>query len=116
MCAVCLSTLTAMKPTLAKLKIMKTATGENIKIIESVAPKWKDVGDLLDFDHEGQTLDLIEANNQQKGHDACCREMFVHWLRGNGREATWKVLIELLNDINQSGLANQVKTVLQTPL
>lgn len=31
---------------------------------ESVAPKWKE---LLDFDPEGQTLELIEANNQLKG-------------------------------------------------
>ena len=45
--------LTAMKPTLAHLKIMKTATGEKIKIIESVAPQWKELGDLLDFDPEG---------------------------------------------------------------
>ena len=101
-----------MKPTLAQLKIMKTTTGEKIKIIESVAPQWKELGDLLDFDPEGRTLELIEANHQQKGHVACCREMFVTWLKGKGREATWEVLIELLGDIDQSELAKQVKTAL----
>ena len=106
------SSLIAVKPTLAQLKIMKTATGEKIKIIESVAPQWKQLGDLLDFDPEGQILELIEANNQQKGPVACCREMFVYWLKGKGREATWGVLIELLDDIDQSELARKVKTAL----
>ena len=100
------------KPTLAQLKIMKTGIGEKIKIIESVAPQWKELGDLFDFDPEGRTLELIEANNQQKGPVACCREMFVYWLKGKGREATWEVLIELLDDIDQSELARKVKTAL----
>ena len=104
--------LTAMKPTLAQLNILKTTTGEKIKIIESVAPQWKKLGDLLDFDPEGRTIELIEAKIQQKGRVECCREMFVYWLRGKGREATWEVLIELLDDIDQSELAKKVKTVL----
>ena len=107
-----LSLLTAMKPTLAELKIMKTTTGEKIKIIESVAPQWKELGDLLDFDPDGQTLKLIEANNQLRGPVAYCREMFVTWLQGKGREATWEVLIELLDDIDHSELAKTVTTAL----
>ena len=108
--------LTAMKPTLAQLKVMKTTTGEKIKIIKLVAPQWKELGDLLEFDPEGRTLELIEANNQQKGHVECCREMFVYWLRGKGREATWEVLIELLDDIDQSELAKKVETTLHFSL
>ena len=117
MCAIALGYLlpflTAMKPTLAQLKLMKTTTGEKIKIIESVAPQWKELGDLLDFDTEGRTLELIEANNQQKGHVACCREMFVYWLKGGGKDTTWEVLVELLDDIEQSELAKQVKRAVQ---
>ena len=109
------SFLTGKKPTLAQLKIMKTATGEKIKIIESVATQWKELGDLLDFDSEGRTLELIEAN-QQKDHLACCREMFVYWLKGKGREATWRVLIELLDDIDQSELARKMKIALSLVL
>ena len=105
--------LIAMKPTLAKLTIMKTRREEKIKIIESVAPQWKELGDLLDFDPEGRTLELIEANNQLKGHVACCREMFVTWLKGKGKEVTWEVLIELLEDIDQLELARKVKTALE---
>ena len=106
------SPLSGEKPTLAKLTIMKTIREEKIKIIESVAPKWKELGVLLDFDPEGQTLELIEANNKLNGVVACCREMFVAWLKGKGKDATWEVLIELLNDIDLSELAKMVKTAL----
>ena len=102
-----------MKPTLAQLTMIKSTTGEKVKIIDSLASKWKELGDLLDFDPEGRTLELIEANNQQKGPVACCREMFVTWLKGKGREATWKVLIELLGDIDQLELAKKVEMALQ---
>ena len=107
-----LSFLTAMKPTLTQLTRMKTTTGEKIKIIESVSPQWKKLGDLLNFDPEGRTLELIEANNHLNGVVACCREMFVTWLKGNGREATWEMLIELLDDSDQSELARKIKTAL----
>ena len=94
------------KPTLAQL--MKMTTGEKVQIINSVAPQWKELGALLDFDDDGQTLRLIEADHRQEGHAACCREMFMLWLSGKGKEATWEVLLELLEDINQSELARKV--------
>ena len=91
---------------------MTTTTGEKIQIINSVAPQWKQLGALLDFDAEGRTLSLIEADCQQEGHIACCQKMFMHWLNGKGKETTWKVLLELLEDIDQSELARKVKNAL----
>ena len=91
---------------------MRTSGGKIIKIIESVAPQWKKVGALLDFDIEGQTLKLIEADHQQKGHAACCQEMFMYWLEGKGKNATWEVLVEVLSDTDLSELAKQVTTAL----
>ena len=98
------------KPTLTQL--MKMTTGEKVQIINSVAPQWKQLGELLDFDDNGQTLRLIEADHQQEGHIACCQEMFILWLNGKGKEATWEVLLEVLEDIDQSELARKVKTAL----
>jgi len=91
---------------------MKTSKGEKINIIESVAPQWKELGCLLDFDPDGQTLQLIQADYQQQGHLACCQEMFRRWLNGKGKKATWETLIEVLGDIDQSELAKQIKTAL----
>ena len=101
--------LTPHKPTLSQLMKMKTTRGEEVKIIMSVAAQWKELGALLDIDTEGRTLKLIEADHQREGHAACCREMFMSWLKCKGEDATWKVLIEALNDIDQSELAKQVK-------
>ena len=105
--------ITAKKPTLTQLMKIKTAGGEKVQIIKSLAPQWKELGALLDFDTEGRTLKLIEADHQQKGYVACCQEMFTLWLQGKGKEATWELLIELLDDIDQSELAKQVKAALQ---
>ena len=91
---------------------MKTTTGEKVQIIDSVAPQWKKLGALLDFDAEGRTLSLIEADHRQEGHFACCQKMFMDWLKGKGKEATWEVLLDLLVDIDQSELTRKVKNAL----
>ena len=92
--------------------MMKTASGEIVNIIEAVAPVWKRLGYLLDFDPNGQKLDLIKTNHQAEGAEVCCEEMFKHWLAGNGKPATWGTLIELLEYCGKSQLAEQIKSAL----
>lgn len=93
---------------------MKTAGGQKVEIIKSVAPHWRQLGAHLDFDPEGQTLDLIEAEHMHTLHgpEDCCQAIMKCWLKGKGKDATWAILIELLDDINQSELAKQVKSAL----
>lgn len=100
------------KPTLAQLMKMKTTGGQKIEIIKLVAPQWKQLGALLDFDTEGRTVDLIEAEHKLNGPVDCCQATMKLWLRGKGIDATWAALIELLDDIDQSELAKQVKSAL----
>ena len=102
----------AAKPRLAQLTLLKTTEGQKVQIIRHLAPEWKDFGIYLDFDADGRTLDLIEAEQKMNGPVACCRAMFQHWLAGNGVHATWDTLIELLQDAEQSHLAQQIKAVL----
>ena len=102
----------AAKPTLAQLMKMKTARGGRIEIIKCVAPQWKQLGILLDFDPKGRTLDLIEAEHKFDGPVDCCEATIKHWLKGNGMDATWNTVIELLEDIGELELAKQVKSTL----
>ena len=102
----------ANKPRLAQLMMLKTTEGQKVQIIRDLAPKWKDFAIYLDFDPDGQTLNLIEAEQKMNGPVACCQAMFQHWLAGNGVPATWGTLIELLQDAEQSHLAEQIKGVL----
>ena len=102
----------AAKPTLAQLMKMKTARGEKIEIIKCVAPQWKQLGIHLNFDPEGRTLDLIEAEHKFDGPVDRCEATIKHWLKGNGNEATWNTVIELLEDMGEIELAKQVKSTL----
>ena len=96
--------------------MLKTAKGERVNIIESLAPQWKQFGLCLDFDRTGRQLDLIEAENAHESHRvvACCREMFKHWLEGNGvQPVTWRTLIELLDHCNELFLVEQIEDALK---
>ena len=95
---------------------MKASSKVKVYIIEDVAPQWKTLASLLDFDADGRTLKNIEATNLQAGPDACCEKMFAYWLQGSGKEATWNVLIELLTDIHKPTLADQVKAAIKFKL
>ena len=98
-------------PTLKNLSMMKTAEGNKIRIISTVAPKWKVLGDQLEFDEFGSKLDAIKTKNNNDPEE-CCREMFQHWLKGSGvRPCSWRKLIELLEDCDFDALAEQVESV-----
>lgn len=98
-------------PTLKKLSLMKTDEGKKIKIIATVAPRWQDLGVQLEFDELGSKLDTIKTKNLNDPEN-CCREMFQHWLIGNGvRPCSWRKLIELLDDCDFEMLAGQVKSI-----
>ena len=100
-------------PRLAQLKLMRTKTGKKVEIIKALAPRWYEFGDYLDFDPIGEKLDQIKAEGLHEGPTVCCRNMFQHWLKGNGRQpATWETLIELLEDFEQPMLVKQIKYAL----
>ena len=98
----------------AHLMKIKSASGEKIQIINQIAPHWKELGALLNFDPEGWKLDLNEAEHKLDGPVSCCQATMKHWLMGNGIDATWEVLLELLDDIDHSELTKQVKSALQS--
>ena len=87
---------------------------EEINIIKRIAPKWTDLGDLLDFDKSSSKLNEIEEKYPDNP-EACCRAMFQHWIEGNGvQPCTWSNLIVLLRDCDQEDLANEIETALCT--
>ena len=93
---------------------MKAAEGKKIKIISTVASRWQELGDQMEFDEFGAKLDVIKTKNNNDP-DACCREMFQHWLKGGGiRPCSWRKLIELLEDCDFEVLAEQVNAMFTT--
>ena len=65
----------------------------------------------MEFDECGSKLESIKTKNLNDP-EACCREIFQHWLKGNGvRPCSWRKLIELLEDCDFEALAEQVNSV-----
>ena len=80
--------------------------------LSAFAPKWTDLGDLLNFDKSGSKLNKIEEKYPDD-HERCCRAMFQHWIQGNGvQPCTWSKLILLLKDCDQEEFANEIKATL----
>ena len=91
---------------------MKGKAGKEVEIIKAVTPDWKGFGLHLNFDSVGRDLDTIDKRNKDPAD--CCKEMFQHWLKGNGIEATWSNVIEILDAIGLKVLAKDVKTIISS--
>ena len=99
------------KPKLVQLTKLKTSKGKVLQIIKSIAPQWKTIGDLMDFDDDGNKVDLIANEHKEDGPVACCRKVFTLWLKGT--HATWRNLIDLLNDCEMGELVQEIKNALK---
>ena len=78
----------------------------------SVTPKWTEFGQLLDFDIVGCHLDTIDRRNRDPAES--CKQMFQHWLDGNGIKASWSSVIDTLDAIELKILAKEVKAIVST--
>ena len=85
-----------------------------IRIIDRVAPKWKEVALRLHFeDHSIQTIEM-DCHN---GAVEACRTMFTRWLEGNKRKPiTWKTLIRALKEAKLSTLAEELEKMFSDSL
>ena len=102
------------EPTLAKLSLLKSADGKKIQIIKRVAPSWRNLGILLDFDSNGTELAIIDKKHHGDP-ESCCQAMFQCWLNGSGRGPhTWRTLIELIKDCDMEVLAIEVENFMHT--
>ena len=106
------------KPTLRQLQLLKLKTvpeGLSFRIIEALAPKWKDLAIEIDFDPDGRHIELIETEHGREGPVACCRKVLMDWLRGgfqppgnDSQTPTWENMLEILKNIQENDLATKI--------
>ena len=81
--------------------VAKTGTADEaeeyerrIEIIKTIAPDWKQVGFLVDFDPMGRTVANIEKQHGHKcnGPVICCQEIFTLWL--DQPDANWGISLK----------------------
>ena len=96
------------QPTLRQLTLLEIGE-EKVKIMESVCPRWKTIGTLMDFDDLGSKISLIEVETSTL-EDRLTRVLRL-WLNGESRTykpASWRTLILLLKDSGCSALAEKI--------
>lgn len=92
---------------------LKSGDGEEVSVITSLAPDWKQIGVFMDFDENGQHLDVIAADQTLRTPVDRCQKMFQHWLNGNGRDPfSWSTVIEILRDAKKGNEADKLVNIL----
>ena len=83
-----------------------------LKIREKIGPRWEEAGDLL-----GLPTERLKGIDMHRRGDVgmCCRDVLVDWLHENQGDypATWEGVVQLLEVMNLSTAAQQLKNALQ---
>ena len=88
-----------------QLQLLKFSDGTELRIMEKMAPKWKQVAIALGFD--GPRIETIEMGAHYKPGDACLK-MFTDWLAGGHdlKPPTWNTLVQSLQAANLTEIAD----------
>ena len=83
-----------------------------IKIRDKISPKWIEAGDLL-----GLSSERLKGIDLQHRGDVgmCIRDVLVDWLHENkgSYPTTWEGVVQLLEDMELSAIAQLLKIALQ---
>ena len=115
MCVLCLCfIIIADQPKLHELQLLEGVDGRKVRVIERVAPDWKDLAIAVGFDQS--RIKTIEKNYRGSMEEAC-QEMFMRWLDGEhdlAQPCTWDTLIKCLRRAGFNDIANSLRTILRT--
>ena len=101
------------KPSLRHLLCINYRRGKEIRIIDKVSARWKELGAMLGV--ETHYMDNIQKKPGLLGVTDFCQEMLTMWLKGevgDGKPATWKELLTALECIKKKELAREIKDFL----
>ena len=102
----------ADKPKLTELQLLEGHGGRKVRLVESVAYKWKELAKELDFND--QRIYSIGAGANSK-HEKACQQMLEEWI---GRDddlkgpVTWTTLIQCLMDAGLMDIADRLKEII----
>ena len=77
------------QPKLHELQLLEGVDGRKVRVVERVAPDWKDLAIALGFDQS--RIKTIEKDYRGSMEEAC-QEMFMRWLAGEhdlAQPCTW---------------------------
>ena len=102
--------LTGNKPEIHELQMLKYSDESVLRIMESVAPHWKQVAVALGFNLA--RIKSIEKGVHYQPDDASF-EIFSSWLQGERdlKPPTWEVLIQCLRQANLLDIAEMLSNI-----
>ena len=98
------------KPTLPDLLKFTCTDGRVISIPEQIATKYFQFGTFLLDDRDGSKVESM-AHKHLNNSEQINTEILQKWLTGSGKQPVeWATLVEVLNDIKLSTLADEIFT------
>ena len=99
-------------PQLHELQLLTFDNGGELRIMETVAPKWKKVAAAIGFNKE--RIEAIEEDENHKQEKATF-EMFGRWLKGEHslKPVTWDTLVHCLKEANLQNIAEALSINIQ---
>ena len=91
--------------------MLEGVDGRKVRVIERVAPDWKDLAIALGFDQS--RIKTIEKD-YRGSMDEACQEMFMRWLDGEHdltQPCTWNTLINRLKRAAFIDVANSLRVI-----
>ena len=92
-------------------KLPSSKDGSSIRIIAQCAFKYEIIGHFLLDDKDGSSVQSITKRCGPNPED-CLRAIFRDWLQ-NGKERSWKRLLECLEWCDLQSVAERIENVLQ---
>ena len=83
-------------------------------ICDYIAAHWMDIGYCLDFDEDGNQVDLIESTGHGNPKQ-CCTLLLKTWIQSDKskRPKTWQTLLDILLSLDHKAAHDKVKEHLQ---
>ena len=99
------------QPLARQLHILRSSSGQTVKVRDCVASKWNDLAVQLELPH--YEIETIERDSRDC--KSAVDKIICHWLNGSARmPVTWRTLLEALEDAEFTALATDLKTVLES--
>lgn len=82
-------------------------------INDFIAAHWMDIGYSLNFDDDGNQVDLIAAQGQNNPKN-CCKLVLQTWVRGTTgvRPVSWKKLLDIVLSLGHKAAHDKIKDYL----
>ena len=104
------------RPKMPQLYSLKRSDGgKEVRIIDRIATKYRELGTMLLNDDNGNKMDnIVEDARGNNPTRKIIVNIFSKWLSGEGTSVSWNQLVDTLRDVKLKQLANDIVDALKS--